>query len=200
MLDKECRMKDYKYLIAYIIPFSGWLALEYKGLWSWSTLLIAFVIIPIIDAQMPCSTKNVLLEQEESRSKQVFFDLLLLASAPICYFITFFYLHTVRIKILSIPELLGLTLSIGTVLGATGINVAHELGHRPGKIEQAFAKLILLLVLYQHFFIEHNRGHHKYVSTDADPATARKNENIYQFSYRTIQRSLEARKASFNAQ
>jgi alkane 1-monooxygenase len=41
-------------------------------------------------------------------------------------------------------------------------------------------------VLYQHFFIEHNRGHHKNVSTDKDPATARKDENLYTFFLRSI--------------
>jgi alkane 1-monooxygenase len=83
-------------------------------------------------------------------------------------------------------ELAGLTVSIGIVLGALGINVAHELGHRANPSEQALAKWGLLPVLYQHFFIEHNRGHHKHVSTDADPATARKDENVYVFFFRSI--------------
>ena len=37
-----------------------------------------------------------------------------------------------------------------------------------------------------HFFIEHNRGHHKNVSTDADPASSRLGETVYAFYFRTI--------------
>ena len=37
-----------------------------------------------------------------------------------------------------------------------------------------------------HFFIEHNRGHHKNVSTDADPASSRFGETVYAFYFRTI--------------
>ncbi|HAD11787.1 MAG TPA: alkane 1-monooxygenase, partial [Saprospirales bacterium] len=41
-------------------------------------------------------------------------------------------------------------------VGANGINVAHELGHRSQRSEQWLAQLMLLPALYQHFFIEHN--------------------------------------------
>jgi alkane 1-monooxygenase len=37
-----------------------------------------------------------------------------------------------------------------------------------------------------HFFIEHNRGHHKHVSTDLDPASSRYGETVYAFYGRTI--------------
>jgi alkane 1-monooxygenase len=37
-----------------------------------------------------------------------------------------------------------------------------------------------------HFFIEHNKGHHKRVATPEDPSSARKGEWIYSFYFRTI--------------
>jgi alkane 1-monooxygenase len=40
--------------------------------------------------------------------------------------------------------------------------------------------------LDNHFFIEHNRGHHKWVGTPQDPATARLGESIYRFWPRSI--------------
>lgn len=48
------------------------------------------------------------------------------------------------------------------------------------------SKLLLLTTLYMHFFIEHNRGHHKHVSTDEDPASSRYGEMVYSFYFRTI--------------
>ncbi len=70
--------------------------------------------------------------------------------------------------------------------GVFGINVGHELGHRSKKYERVFAKMLLMTSLYMHFFIEHNRGHHKHVATHADPASARYKENIYHFFIRSI--------------
>jgi len=40
--------------------------------------------------------------------------------------------------------------------------------------------------MYSHFLDEHLQGHHKYVSTPEDPATARKNETIYHFIVRSV--------------
>ncbi len=39
---------------------------------------------------------------------------------------------------------------------------------------------------YGHFFIEHNKGHHKDVATPEDPATSRFGESIYKFVRREI--------------
>ena len=75
---------------------------------------------------------------------------------------------------------------MGLVCGGYGINVAHELGHRNNKFEQFLSKTLLLSSLYMHFFIEHNRGHHKRVSTKEDPSSARYGENIFSFWIRSV--------------
>jgi alkane 1-monooxygenase len=86
---------------------------------------------------------------------------------------------------LAIYELIGITLSTGIIVGTIGINVAHELGHRVKKYEQTLSKSLLLSALYMHFFIEHNRGHHKNIATEEDPASARFGENLYSFWIRS---------------
>ena len=179
-------MKDIKYVLAYLIPLSAWIGLEYRGFWVWGTLIFTFGIVPVIDAVLPASTRNVPVEVEESRSKIFFFDLLLYACAPISFYLLFVYFQTVKNTALTFSETLGLTIGMGIVLGSMGINVAHELGHRSSKVARLFAWAGLLPVLYQHFYIEHNRGHHKNVSTEKDPATARKNEDLYSFFLRSI--------------
>jgi alkane 1-monooxygenase len=75
---------------------------------------------------------------------------------------------------------------MGQLCGVFGINVGHELGHRIGKTEQTLAKSLLLTSLYMHFFIEHNKGHHKRVATPSDPSSARYNEPVYVFYFRSI--------------
>ncbi|CAM9904245.1 unnamed protein product, partial [Heterosigma akashiwo] len=37
------------------------------------------------------------------------------------------------------------------------------------RAEQLAARVLLCLTCYGHFSVEHNRGHHKRVGTDADP-------------------------------
>ena len=77
--------------------------------------------------------------------------------------------------------------STGLNSGASGIIVAHELGHRrSGSVSWWVARFNLLTVLYLHFTTEHNHTHHRHVSTSVDPATARKGESLWAFLARTI--------------
>jgi alkane 1-monooxygenase len=179
-------MKDLKYLLAYIVPISAWIGFEKLGFWVWMTPIIVFGIIPIFDVVFPLAKDNVSSESEPQRIKNIFFDILLYLCPFICCFLAFYYFQIVQSEILSNKELIGLTLSTGLVLGSMGINVAHELGHRNHKFEVFLSKLGLMINLYMHFTIEHNRGHHKLVSTPSDPATARKNESVYGFYIRSI--------------
>jgi alkane 1-monooxygenase len=81
---------------------------------------------------------------------------------------------------------LGWTLSMGTVAGALAINVAHELIHRPTRIEQAIGGMLLSCVGYATFKIEHVHGHHVWVATERDPSTARRGESVYAYLARAI--------------
>ena len=77
--------------------------------------------------------------------------------------------------------------STGINSGASGLIVAHELGHRRKKsFSWWISQLNLFSVLYLHFTTEHNRTHHKHVATAADPATARYGESVWWFVARTV--------------
>ncbi len=67
-----------------------------------------------------------------------------------------------------------------------GINTGHELGHKPTVAEQWLARLVLAVPAYGHFTVEHVRGHHRWVSTPEDHASARMGENIYRFAWREL--------------
>jgi alkane 1-monooxygenase len=67
-----------------------------------------------------------------------------------------------------------------------GINTGHELGHKHTAIEQWLARLVLAVPAYGHFTVEHGRGHHRFVSTPQDHASARMGESIYHFVLREI--------------
>ena len=179
-------MRDLKYLFAYLVPVSAMLGLAWQGLWTWLTVGLAFGMLPLVELFTPKSTKNVSVEEEADRGRRIFFDWLLYANAPLLFGIVGWYLWTVSTQTLTVFETLGLTLGAGIVASTSGINVAHELGHRPKKFEQVLAQIMLLPSLYQHFFVEHNRGHHKNVATDDDPASAKLGENVFQFWGRSV--------------
>ncbi len=179
-------MKDWKYLLAYLVPASAILALMWQGAWAWATVLLAFVVVPVLEVFTPVSSLNVSEANEDSRLHRRWFDGLLYLNVPLLFSIVVGYVFIVENQALSLVELIGLTLSVGIVVGANGINVAHELGHRNTRGEQFLSKLLLLPALYQHFFVEHNRGHHKHVATDRDPASARFGENLYTFWWRSV--------------
>lgn len=77
-------------------------------------------------------------------------------------------------------------ISSGINAGTSGIVVAHELIHRKSLLLRSIGILNLIQVNYGHFYIEHIKGHHKYVGTLADPATAKYGESFYHFLFRTI--------------
>ena len=179
------KFRDLKYLFAYFLPASAFLALFWLGPWSWATVVLSFVILPVLEGILPQSVWNVPESDEPQESGRTWFDWLLYLNAPLLFAIVGQYFFTITQQALTSSEWAGLTFSVGIIVGACGINVAHELGHRSDKREQALAKLMLLPALYQHFFIEHNRGHHKHVATPLDPATARYGEWLFTFWIRS---------------
>jgi alkane 1-monooxygenase len=179
-------MRDLKYLLAYLLPATAALSLAWQGAWAWSTVVLVFGIIPFLELLAPVSKENFPAEVEVIRSKVRFFDYLLYANSLLLYGIVAWYLYIVSHQTLSLSEYLGITLGAGIIVGTCGINVAHELGHRNTAFEQNLSKIMLLPALYQHFFVEHNRGHHKHVATDLDPASARKGEHVFGFWLRSV--------------
>lgn len=178
-------MRDFKYFAAYTIPILAIVGLYVGGIWTFGSLIMGFVLIPIIEPIIGQSDTNLPAEVASSKLSNRLFDVLLYLNAPLIYgAIVLFGWQWIHAD-LSTFEWVGNTASLGIVLGASGINVAHELGHRKSKFERFLAKALLLPSHYMHFYIEHNRGHHKNVATDLDPASARRNEWIYAFWVRS---------------
>jgi alkane 1-monooxygenase len=81
--------------------------------------------------------------------------------------------------------MMAMVLITGSV-GGFCINLGHELGHKNTTLERWLAKIVLAPTAYGHFYIEHNRGHHRDVATPADPASSRMGESIYRFVLREM--------------
>ncbi len=174
-------MKDLKYLAAFTLPISAVISLNFNGYWSFFTPFYAFVIIPVLELLLPQDRTNFDDEERGIKMNKAIFDWLLYLNVPIVYGLLIYALWLVTSQSVAHFEIVGITLSLGIVLGTNGINVAHELGHRLKTNERYFAKFLLLPSLYMHFYIEHNFGHHVNAATNEDPATAKYNKTVYSF-------------------
>ena len=87
---------------------------------------------------------------------------------------------------LSFYVIIGNIIQMGLMLATAGTNAGHELIHRAkDSFHQKIGYWLLALNFDTAFVIEHLHGHHKFVGTINDPATARYNENTYSFIIRS---------------
>ena len=179
-------LRDLRYLLAYTLPLTAALGLWLGGGFTWLTLAYAFGLVPLLEyLRSPAAPVPGVAAATETK-RHAFFDGLLYLNVPLQYALLAFFLFTLKTRDFSTFETIGAILSVGICCGALGINVAHELGHRPLAWEQRLAQALLLSTWYAHFFIEHNRGHHRHVATPLDPVSARLHEPFWRFLPRAV--------------
>lgn len=179
-------MKDLKYLLAYTVPLAALASFTSSGIWTYSAVFYAFIVLPLLDAFAGGSDNNLDTSAAEQKKSMWIFDAMLYANVPIVFGLLAFFLSQMEANTYATYELVGLLLSAGILLATNGINVAHELGHRTALHERLMSKLLYMPCLYMHFFIEHNFGHHMNVATPQDGATARYNQTVYGFWFTSV--------------
>jgi len=163
------------------------LAFNKIGIWCWLPVIYGFIVIPAIEFFLAPNEKNLAAAEEEMAKQDKWYDYLLHAIVPLQYASLIMFLVSLKnVEALTQIDIAGRIASMSLLCGIFGINVAHELGHRVNKYEQFLAKALLLTSLYTHFFIEHNKGHHKHVATPEDPSSAPYGQSLYAFWIRTI--------------
>lgn len=186
------RLRALKYSAVFVLPLLAVISFYSTGIFTFLPVFYAFAFIPLIEWFTGSDSTNLSKAQTELVKKDPFYDVLLYLTVPVQWTCLLLFLFSLDDKGLNATDLTGRTFSMGILCGVLGINVAHELGHRTTRVEQWLAKTMLLSSLYMHFFIEHNKGHHRNVGTDDDPATAKINESIYGFYLRTISGSFKS--------
>ncbi len=157
-----------------------------NGFFVFVPLLYSWLLIPLAELVLKPDTRNLSAAEEDLARADKKYDYFLYAIVPLQYAALASFLYQVTYLPQPLVDIVGKTLVMGLLCGTFGINVGHELGHRANKFEQYLAKALLLTSLYLHFFIEHNKGHHKRVATPEDPSTARYGESVYRFYFRSM--------------
>ena len=137
-------MKDLKYLAAYTIPLACVISFMSNGVLTYSAVIYAFVVIPVME--LIVGEDNVNLNEEDIKSRGVnkVFDIMLYLNVPIVYSMIFWGFYIVANNNYTVFEIIGITLSGGVLLATNAINVAHELGHRSSLFEKTLSKTLLL--------------------------------------------------------
>ncbi len=178
-------LKPLRYTFVLSGLFFGVISLTFHGIWTFALPIYAYVIVPILEQIIPATGRNLSEAEEEQVLKNPLYDYVLYAMVPISYGFLVYGMFSLQEPGLALYELAGRIFSIGLAIVSAGINIGHELGHRSTWHERFMAKALLLPSLQIHFIIEHNRGHHKRVSTEEDPASARYGEWLYSFWIRS---------------
>ncbi|MGE8505576.1 MAG: alkane 1-monooxygenase [Pseudomonas sp.] len=167
------------------IPLSYHWSLDsaHADAWAWLVITVVFGVIPLLDFIVGRDPANP-DERDEvpALEAQGYYRLLSLATVPLLLAMLLWSGWIfVSYEDWSWVGQLGWVLSVGTVMGAIGITVSHELIHKDAALEQNAGGLLLAAVCYAGFKIEHVRGHHVHVSTPEDASSSRFGQSLYAF-------------------
>jgi len=152
-------------------------------------LVFFYGIVPLLDAIVGEDTSNPPEELVPQLSADRYYRYLTWATLPLYFSTLCVAAWFVGTQAPSAWAILAVALSVGFYSG-TAITVGHELGHKKEKLERWLAKIVLAVPAYGHFWVEHNRGHHRDVATPEDPASSRFGETIYRFALREMPGAL----------
>ena len=173
------------YCVCFIYPFL--ILLTARGGWFLlSVPIFSNVLVPILDNLLGVNEWNPNSDEEAQLRSNWLYRAILWLWVPVQLWMLLFGLAWVIEPGRTVVDLIGMSVAVGLSIGIVGITFAHELSHRPNKLENYLGEALTGMVSYSHVGIEHVQGHHRYVATPEDPVTARFNENFYHFYWRSL--------------
>lgn len=113
------------------------------------------------------------------------FDVLLYGVAGLHFAIMVLTLRMLSRQNITLTDAVMVVVVVGINSAYSAVVVGHEMIHRRGKRERFVGRALLCTIIYDHFAIEHLRGHHARSGTPEDPATARYGEGFWSFLLRS---------------
>jgi alkane 1-monooxygenase len=189
-VDKKRHMWMVSMLIPVLAVAGPLLYSHYQNeVFLWMFIIFWYAVFPVIDYFMGEDTSNPPESVVPQLEADPYYRYITMLQVPIVIATFIFCGWFVANHELSITGYIATALIAGYI-GGYGLNIGHELGHKKNKIDQWMAKIVLAPAAYGHFFIEHNRGHHKMVATPEDPASSKMGENIYSFALRELPNAI----------
>lgn len=182
--------KRWLWLMSVVYPLQPFIGIALHAqtgqqLWLLCPLVLGYVVFPLLDWLIGEDTNNPPEAVVRQLDNDPYYRRLTYLVVPLHFASLVGSAWWAGTQDLSWWAFLGLAVVAGMTSGL-GINTGHELGHKNSRLERNLAKVVLAVPAYGHFWIEHNRGHHRDVATPDDPASARMGESIYRFARREI--------------
>lgn len=178
-------MSKFGYLLVYLLPLTVYVSFNSNGWLSFLPLFVFFMGVPLLELLLQPNHQNMDPLKAAEEKKNSFYDWVLYLAVPVQWTMLASFLYVIELTPAFTLEFYGKIFSMGMMCGVMGINIGHELGHRPERFEQFLGELLLLSSLNTHFLPYHNEGHHREVATPQDAATARENEWVFSFWIRS---------------
>jgi alkane 1-monooxygenase len=153
--------------------------------WFWVPVLVFYVVVPLADLLIGEDLTNPPEEAVPALEADPYYRAVLHAALPVLWATLLLNVGFLATHELPWGAWVATVLSTGAILGF-GLNLGHELGHKREWLPRKLALFTTALGGYGHFSIEHNRGHHRHVSTPEDPASAKMGESIWRFALREM--------------
>ena len=176
--------KKLKYLSVLSLPICVWISFHSSGILTFLPALYLFIAIPFFELILKVDKSNLSEQEKILAANDSFYSILLYLMLPVQFGFLVYFMFNIQ-ETQSTSDLIGQISSMGLMCGVLGINIGHELGHRSNRFERCIGELLLLSSLENHFLPYHNRGHHTNVGTKSDPATARRDEWLFVFWFRS---------------
>lgn len=177
-------MRRLKYFLIFLLPITVAYAFEVRGILTFLPLFVFFALVPLLELLIPNGWNTDEASETDLSNPDLFYNLLLYSLVPLQWIFLFYFLSKQN-EVIDPLTWWGRVFAMGLMCGIIGINVGHELGHRSAQLERFLGELLLLSSLENHFLPYHNRGHHTNVGTPNDPASARRNEWLFVFWFRS---------------
>ncbi len=178
-------MSRLKYLFVYTIPITVYIAFTKEGIWTFLPLIVFFGFVPLVELLVPPDRENMDKKLADDEKNRKIYDYILYGTLPLQVGFLVYFFFIIQATPYGSLEYVGRITAMGFMCGVIGINVGHELGHRHARWEQFLGEILLLTSLNTHFLPYHNAGHHRNVATPEDSATARKNELLFVYWFRS---------------
>ena len=174
-------MRKLKYLLVYLLPVSVYLSFQRSGLFTFLPVFTVFVLVPLLELFLPADHSNLEKDAYLQEKSSKLYDWILYLAVPVQVGLLVYFLFTIEQTPYPTVTFFGRTVAMGLLCGVLGINIGHELGHRPERFNQFLGEILLLSSLNTHFLPYHNEGHHREVATPQDPATAKRGQSLFSF-------------------
>jgi alkane 1-monooxygenase len=174
------------HLLGFLLPVVVVLSARAGTSWLWVPILALYGALPLVDALAPPNPVTLDNDDVAALDRTLAFRVITWAWVPVHVALIIWALDYVHSTPLEAWQFVSFVVAVGSTAGAVGMTFAHELIHRSGRLERGLGDVLLALMTYRHFAIEHVHGHHRHVGTPEDPATAKLGEGYFQFLIRTV--------------